>query len=302
MEKIQGFALKKGQKISSLVEQMETYGLQASNLSQAVKILKKMKKENSTVFLTFTSNMVSSGLRELFAQVVKEKLVDVIITTAGSIEEDFIKSGKSFLLGSFSMDDLELNKKGINRIGNILVPNDRYIWFEKKIQPILKEMYSEKKIWAPVEITKRLGEKINDKKSFLYWANKNNIPVFCQAMIDGAFGMQVYLFKQDHRDFIIDDTAEEKLAEIVLTSEKTGGVILGGGIAKHHVLGVNLLKGGFDYAIYVNTTDEYDGSLSGAKTNEAISWNKISKEENHVVVTGDASIVFTLILGAYLDN
>ncbi|MFA6268389.1 MAG: deoxyhypusine synthase [archaeon] len=299
---IKGMELTPKMSVTDLVNGMDTFGLQASNLSKALKILKNMKKDKSTVFLTFTSNMVSSGMREIFAQMAREKLVDVIITTVGSVEEDFIKSEKSFLLGSFDLDDKELNDKGINRIGNILVPNDRYEWFEKKIQPILKEMYLEKKIWAPVDITKRLGEKLNDKNSFLYWCAKNNIPVFCQAMLDGAFGLQIYFFKQDHKDFVIDDTAEEKLSRIVLDAEKTGAIVLGGGVAKHHTIGVNLLRGGLDYAIYINSTDPFDGSLSGARTNEAISWNKINKEANHVSVQGDASILFPLILAAYLEK
>ena len=291
-----------GLSVSKLVESMSTFGLQATNLSKALTILRKMKEEKATVFLTFTSNMVSSGMREIFAQIAKEKLVDVIITTVGSVEEDFIKSEKPFLLGSFDLDDVQLNSKDINRIGNILVPSDRYVWFEQKIQPILKEMYSEKKIWAPCDITKRLGEKLNDENSFLYWCTKNNIPVFCQAMLDGAFGLQIYLFKQDHKDFVIDDTAEEKLSEIVLTADKTAAIILGGGVAKHHTIGVNLLRGGLDYAIYINSTDPYDGSLSGARTNEAVSWNKINKEANHVSVQGDASILFPFLLAAYLEK
>lgn len=299
---IKGIELNKDLSISGLVESMETFGLQATNLSKALTILRKMKKDKATVFLTFTSNMVSSGMREIFAQIAREKLVDVIITTVGSVEEDFIKSEKPFLLGSFDLDDKELNKKDINRIGNILVPSDRYIWFEKKIQPILKEMYLEKKIWAPCDITKRMGQKLNDKNSFLYWCAKNDIPVFCQAMLDGAFGLQMYMFKQDHKDFVIDDTAEEKLSQIVLSADKTAAIVLGGGVAKHHTIGVNLLRGGLDYAIYINSTDPYDGSLSGARTNEAVSWNKINKEANHVSVQGDASILFPLLLAAYLEK
>ncbi len=103
---IKGIELKEDLSISELVDGMSTFGLQATNLSKALTILRKMKKDKATVFLTFTSNMVSSGMREIFAQIAKEKLVDVIITTVGSIEEDFIKSEKPFLLGSFDLNDV----------------------------------------------------------------------------------------------------------------------------------------------------------------------------------------------------
>ncbi|MEM4347942.1 MAG: deoxyhypusine synthase [Candidatus Altiarchaeota archaeon] len=301
MEKVRGYKLSKGICAYELVRQMKNVGFQATQIWRAVEILKKMRKEKATIFLTFTSNMVSSGLREIFAFLAKEKFIDVVITTVGSLEEDFIKSEKSFFLGDFDADDNELEKKGVHRIGNIFVPNECYIWFEKKIQKIFYEMYSEKKIWKPYELAKILGKNLRDKNSFLYWCAKNEIPVFCQAITDGALGLQLYFFKQIYKDFIIDATAEEELAQITLNAKKTGAIILGGGVAKHHAIGVNILRGGFDYAIYVTTATEYDGSLSGAKTKEAISWNKIKKDSTHVTIEGDATIIFPLIIIGFLS-
>lgn len=305
METVRGYEIKKGITAEELVKQMKFAGFQATELGKAIEILKRMRKEKAIIFLTFTSNMVSSSLRELFAFLAKEKLVHVIITSIGSIEEDFIKSEMPFLLGDFEADDVELEKKGINRIGNIFVPNDRYEFLERKIQPIFEGMYQEKKIWKPYELARKLGEHLDDKKSFLYWATKNEIPIFCQAITDGAIGLQLYFFKQNkHKDFIIDATAEEKLAEIVLNAKKTGGIILGGGVAKHHAIGVNILRGGFNYAVYVTTATQYDGSLSGARTNEAVSWNKIKGGEgkNHITVEGDATIIFPLMVVGWLED
>ena len=284
-------------KVKELVKQMENAGFQATQIGKATSILKRMKKEKATIFLTFTSNMVSSGLREIFAFLVKEKFVDVIITTIGSLEEDFIKSKMPFLLGDFDADDIALEKKGINRIGNIFVPNNRYKFLERKIQPILLKMYKQKKVWKPYEFAEILGKNLDDKNSFLYWCAKNKIPIFCQAVTDGAIGLQLYFFKQRYKDFVIDETGEEKLVEITLNAKKTGGIILGGGVAKHHAIGVNILRGGFDYAIYITTATEYDGSLSGARTKEAISWSKIKKGKfNHITIKGDATVIFPLLV------
>jgi deoxyhypusine synthase len=304
LKAVKGYNIRENITAKELVKQMRDVGFQATQLGEAVKILRKMRKEQATIFLTFTSNMVSSGLRELFAYLVEKKSVHVVITSVGSIEEDFIKSEKSFLLGDFHANDADLEKEGINRIGNIFVPNDRYEFLENKVQGIFEEMYEEKKIWAPHELARRLGEKVDDKSSFLYWATRNEIPIFCQAVTDGAIGLQLYFFKQKHKDFVIDTTAEEKLAEITLGAKKTGGIILGGGVAKHHAIGVNILRGGFDYAVYVTTSTEYDGSLSGARTNEAISWNKIKRGEgkNHVTVEGDATIIFPLMVVGWLEE
>ncbi len=271
-------------------------GFQAKNLGRAVQIIEKMKKDEATLLLTFTANMVASGLRGLFAEMCRKKFIDVIITTGGSLDHDLIRSEKSYLLGDFNLDDKELHKKGINRIGNILVPNDRYEFLEKKIQPIFEKLYSEKKIVSPSEIARVIGDSVDDENSFLYWCSKNKIPVFSPGITDSAIGLQTYFFKQKRKDFGIDVTADmQQLASLVLNANKTGGIILGGGISKHHALGVTTLRGGFDYAVYVTTASEWDGSLSGAKTKEAVSWGKIRESANHITVNGDATIVFPLI-------
>ncbi|MBU2101090.1 deoxyhypusine synthase [Candidatus Micrarchaeota archaeon] len=288
------------EKITELVNSMKSIGFQASHLGKAAEVLREMKKEKATIFLSFTSNMVSSGLRELFAFMVKHKMVDAIITSVGSIEEDLMKTEKPFLLGSFEVNDLELHKKGINRIGNIFVPNDRYIWLEKTLIPFFDEMLEKqkqkKKLLSPRELIFELGKKVKDENSILYWATKNNIPVFCPAITDGAFGLQLFSFKQRNKEFGIDVTADmQELADLVLGAEKTAGIILGGGTAKHHLIGANILRNGLDYAVYVSTAIEGDGSLSGAKVKEGISWGKINKKAEQVYIEGDATILFPLL-------
>ncbi|MBN1169754.1 deoxyhypusine synthase [Candidatus Micrarchaeota archaeon] len=271
-------------------------GFQATNVAQAAEIIEKMEKEKAVVFLAFTSNMVASGLRGLITRLCKEKKVDAIITAGGSLDHDLIKSSKDYELGEFVMDDAKLHQKGINRIGNILVPNECYEYLEKFMQNAFSELYNNEKIVSPSEIAVKIGEKTSDD-SFLYWCGKNGIPVFCPGITDSAIGLQAHFFRQKKKDFSIDVTKDmNQLSQIALNADKTGGIILGGGISKHHAIGVNLLRGGFDYAVYVTTASPWDGSLSGARTNEGISWGKIKEKANHVTVDCDASIAFPLIL------
>ena len=297
MEKIRDY---KPANVDDLVSQMYFAGFQATHLARGVGIIREMKRERATVFLTFTANMAASGLRSLFAKLCEKRFVDVIITTGGAIEHDFIRSFRPYLLGDFGMDDRELRKKGINRIGNILVPSDRYVLLERKIQPLLKRLYREKKLISPSELSKELGKLTQDKNSFLHWASRNNIPVFSPGITDSAIGLQTYFFKQEYPDFGIDVTGDMKvLANLTLNAEKTGGIILGGGISKHHAIGANIVREGMDYAVYVTTSQPWDGSLSGARTNEAISWGKI-KGKRHVTIDGDATIVFPLLISEFL--
>ena len=300
MDKVKDYDLK-GVRLGKFIEQMKFAGFQATQLAQGAEIIRRMKKEKTTVFLAFTANMVASGMRSLFARMCERRLVDAIITTGGAIEHDFIRSFRPYLLGDFNLDDKELHRKGMNRIGNIIVPTERYVFLEKKLQPLFARLYRKNKATCPSEIAMELGRMTKDKNSFLYWAAKNDIPVFSPGITDSAIGLQSYFFKQDHKDFVIDVTGDMKsLANIVLTAKKTGGIILGGGISKHHVLGVNLVRGGLDYAVYVTTSQPWDGSLSGARTNEAISWGKIKKRANHVTIDGDATIIFPLLVSELL--
>ncbi len=286
-----------------LVEKMGNIGFQATELWQAAKVLEKMlKDERVTKFLGFTSNIISSGLREFVAYMVKEGWVDVIVTTVGSIEEDIMKTLGSFEIGHWDVDDRELHRKGINRIGNIFVPNELYIKLERFLRPIFEDLHNRQRqvgrLLSPSEMFKEIGKRIKDKRSFLYWAARRNIPIFCPAPTDGAFGLQFFYFKMDgHRDFGIDVTADmEDLANIVYDAKKTGALIIGGGVPKHHIIGANLARGGLDYAVYITTAVEWDGSLSGARPREAKSWGKIREDATTAFVYGDATIILPLLV------
>lgn len=129
-----------------------------------------------TVFLGYTSNLISSGLREVILYLVKHNHVSAIVTTAGGIEEDFIKClGKTYL-ADFNLDGADLRRKGMNRIGNLIVPNDNYCKFEDWVTPILDAMLAEQKdtgiVWTPSKVIRRLGQEIDNEESVYYWAYK----------------------------------------------------------------------------------------------------------------------------------
>jgi deoxyhypusine synthase len=303
---IKGFDFSSGLDMKKFIASYASTGFQASHLGKAIEIAKKMRKDGVTIFLGYTSNMVSSGVRESILHLVKNRMVHAIVTTGGGVEEDIIKTLKPFILGDFRLDGKELRRKGINRIGNILVPNDRYIEFEKVFTPLLKQLYEEQKskgkIATPSEICRRLGE-LGDETSILYWAAKNGIPVFCPAMVDGSIGDMIFFFKSEHPEFKLDVSDDlSRLTDMVLDAKETGAIILGGSVPKHHIMNANMMREGTKYAIYINTAIEGDGSDSGALPQEAQSWGKISANADCVKIQADASIVFPLLVaGAFVD-
>lgn len=305
---VEGYDFNGGLDFKKILEKYQATGFQATSLHKAVDLIRKMRKDKVRIFLGYTSNMVSSGVRESIRYLVEHKLVDALVTTAGGIEEDIIKTMKPFVVGDFRADGAKLRERGINRIGNIFVPNDRYIEFENFFQPVLKEFLEKQrnsgKIISPSEITDFLGERVNDKSSIYYWAHKNKIPVFCPALMDGAIGDNFYFFNFDKKQELKVDMATDhhRLIELVIEAEETGIIILGSGVVKHTICNANMFREGAKYAVYINTAPEYDGSDSGAEPEEAKSWGKIQAKAETVKVFGDATIIFPLIVaGAFVD-
>ena len=298
---IKGYDFNNGLDYSKMLDSYLGTGFQATHFAKAVNIINKMRKEKCTIYLGYTSNLVTSGLREIFRYLAEHKKVDVIVTTAGGIEEDIIKCLGDFKLGEFSMSGEVLRKNGINRTGNILVPNSRYCKFEEFINPILKSLYQEqqrsKKIINVSEFIKRLGKEINNAESIYYWCCKNNIDVYCPAITDGSIGDMIHFFMYEHPDFKMDILSDiHKLNEYTITRKKTGIILLGKGIMKHHICNANLMRNGADYSVYINTGEEWDGADSNARPDEAVSWGKIKNKAESVKVFGDATILFPLIV------
>ncbi len=281
----------------SLIEHYKNSGFQGLKLGRAIEIIKEMISDKDCFkFLTFPACIIATGLRGIIKELIKKKLFDAIITTNGTIDHDLARSFKSYYKGFFNLDDKELRKLDISRLGNILLPVESYGFIiEEKMRKILEEVYEEKKELSSYELNWEIGKRLNES-SILYWAYKNKIPVFVPGFYDGAVGYQVWLFQQKRKDFLINlRKDEDMLNEIIWDSKKTGALIIGGGISKHHCIWWNQFKDGLDYAVYLTTSLEYDGSLSGAQPREAVSWKKIKEKGKKEFVIADVTITLPII-------
>ncbi len=292
--------------VDELVTQMENaWGFTAGKLATSVKILETMiKTPNCLKFLSFTGNLAATGTRGVFKELVKRKLVDVVITTCGTLDHDMARCWRNYYKGSFVMNDAKLHKEGINRLGNVLVPNDSYgIIIEQKMQALLENLWNEgKRELSASQLCREIGARCCNETSITYWAAKNNIPIYVPGITDGAVGYQTWMFSQDH-DFrlnLLKDSGE--LNDLVFTAKKSGALIVGGGISKHHTIWWNQFKDGLDYVVYVSTADEWDGSLSGARPREAVSWGKISEKAKRIMLEGDASLILPIVTSSLLTR
>ena len=292
--------------VNELVTQMEdAWGFTAGKTALGVHVLERMMREKDCVkFLSFTANLVATGTRGVFRELVKRRLVDVIITSCGTLDHDVARSWKDYYRGSFVMNDSKLHEQGVNRLGNVLVPNESYgNIIEEKIQGLLRELYAEgKRELSGSQLTREIGLRCCNESSILYWAAKHGVPVYVPGFTDGAVGYQTWLFSQDHefRLNLLKDSGE--LSNIVFDAKKTGALIVGGGISKHHTIWWNQFKDGLDYVVYLSTADEWDGSLSGARPREAVSWGKISPKAKRIMIEGDATVILPIMMSALLNR
>jgi deoxyhypusine synthase len=305
---VQDISINQKTSINQILKNMtDSGGFEGRHLANGVEILKKMQNEkNCTRFISFVGALMSTGNRGIVRDMIKNKMFDCIITTCGALDHDIAKSFSSYYEGDFRLDDQFLLKKDIHRLGNILIPNKNYgPLIENKVQPILQKLCHNSKSsreFAPSEIIRYIGSHLNES-SFLYWASKNNIPVFVPGIVDGAVGNQIWLFNQSHKDFKIDILKDQTmLSEIIFDAKKTGAFMMGGGLSKHHTLWWNQYRGGLDYAVYVTTASEWDGSLSGAPVAEAISWGKVTTEAKQVTIHADVSVVLPFIYYALISK
>jgi len=303
---IEDYDLSKPLSVDELVSQMgKAWGFTAGKLALGVRILEDMIRDKKCVkFLSFTGNLVATGARGALKELVKRKLVDVIITTCGTLDHDIARSWKNYYEGSFVMNDAKLRERNINRLGNVLVPDESYgLIIEQKMQTLLKSLWKEEvKEVSSSHLCKEIGERICNESSILYWAAKNKIPIYVPGVTDGAVGYQLWLFSQDHKFKVnlLKDSGE--LNDVVFIAQKTGALIVGGGISKHHTLWWNQFREGLNYAVYVSTAVEWDGSLSGARPREAVSWGKINEKAERVMIEGDASLILPIMVSALITR
>jgi deoxyhypusine synthase len=305
MKKVKDFEIEKSRDLREILVQMEELGgFQGNKVAEAVNILERMIKDKKSLnFLSFPACLVATGIRGVFKEMVKRKWFDLVVTTCGTLDHDLARSWGDYYRGSFGLNDKEVKKKGFSRLGNVLVPDRVYAeQVEKNVQGFLSEIYEEKKELATYELVWEFGKRLDCKDSIIHWATKNKIPVIVPGITDGMIGYQLWMFSQD-KDFRINVLKDEQLLnDRVWDAEKTGALIVGGGISKHHTIWWNQFKGGLDYAVYLTTAIEEDGSLSGARPREAVSWGQIKENAEKISIYGEASTILPLMISALAER
>ncbi len=305
MKKVSPMQIKGGMSVDELIGQYKKAGvLGAGCLAKAADIFEEMVQKKAVIFLGVSGPLVPAGMRAIITDMINEGFSSAVVTSGANVVHDIIESKKGVhYVGDFRVDDEELLKKKMGRIGNIFTRESDFQNFEDHIQEILKDIDPE--LGANISIVELLweiGKRTKDKNSFLRAAYKKKMPVFSPALADSVMGLQLYMFSKNN-DFVLNAVGDFKeLTNLVFTAKKTGAIILGGGVPKHFILNANLLRRGIDYGIQITMDREEAGSLSGAKLEEGVSWGKAKAKSKIVSCVGDATVLFPLLYASVKER
>ena len=303
---VEDMSIRNDTRVEKIFEQMsKSGGFESRNLAESLDILTSMiKDDDCQKFLSLVAAIISTGLRGIVKDMIKNKWFNVVITTCGALDHDIARHFSNYNEGSFTLDDAKLADQNIHRLGNVLVPMQSYgPLIEEKMQSFLEEEYNKgTREMSTEDICKMIGSHLGED-SFLYWASKNDIKVIVPGIVDGAVGSQIWMFTQKHADFKLNITKDaDTLSGIIFKAKKSGALMLGGGISKHHTLWWNQYREGLDYAVYITTAQEFDGSLSGALVREAISWGKVAQNAKQTTIHAEITTVLPFLYSALLSR
>jgi deoxyhypusine synthase len=308
--KVEDIRVDDGPTLDVLARRLEASGgFTAKAVGEGVDLLARILGDREmTRFLSFPADLVATGTRGVLAELVRDGYVDAVITTCGTLDHDIARSFRPYYHGEWNLDDVELHRKGLYRLGNLVIPEGNYgPVVERFVQPLLRKLWKGgTRALSTKDLVWAIGDALGPTRgagSIARAAFDRKVPVFVPGITDGAVGSQLWLFWQDHKGLSVDLMGDEQgLSDLVYGAKRAGAVMLGGGISKHHTIWWNQFRGGLDAALYITTAVEWDGSLSGARTREAVSWGKVKPTARHTTVDGDVTVLFPLMVGAALER
>jgi deoxyhypusine synthase len=298
--------------VDQLMQQFKGSGsFGAGRLARACNIYEKMVRDKEcTVFLALSGAVVPAGMRTLVADLIRARLIDVVVSTGASMVHDAIEAlNGHHYKGSWVVDDDELYKYHIFRIYDVFVPEEDYVRLDYQLAEMYREIAAERKreSLASNEFAWELGKRLKDPNSILRAAYEENVPIFIPAVRDSEFGYihLLHASQENQKDILEVDAFKDVplICDICRKSPKNGMVVIGGGVPRNTVQSAAIAsKKGMDYAVVITMDRPETGGLSGSTLRETVSWGKVKGEADKVMVIGDALIIFPIIVASVVER
>jgi deoxyhypusine synthase len=312
--------------LSQLLSEMSKTAYQGRQLGQAVEVWETILKENDlTIIMGFSGSLSTAGQWKIINWLIENRYIDVLVSTGANVSEDLVEAmGFTYWQGTQHADDQELLEADINRYYDVYGKETDYRKMELLITDFLTTTKKTHPYTSP-ELLHLFGKYLNKKKikSIVAAAAAHNVPVFCPAITDSAYGETFLMAKNQGHPIILDSVKEfDQFVGIGEKTKEVGVIYVGGGVPKDftQLLAISVSPKTMDqgvpgrkghlrkglkeyyyphrYAIQITTDSPQWGGLSGCTLEEAISWGKIDIKGKRAVCYCDATIALPLIAHA----
>jgi len=325
-EPIRPLDLEKIQTVSDLLKAFSRTSFQSRTLAMCADIYVAMLEDQArpTIFLGIAGAMVPAGMKGVISTIVKNNMVDVIVSTGANMYHDLVEAlGEHHYLGSPNADDVTLHEEGIDRIYDTYADESKFRMVDNMIMFFADKLAEEKMsnissrsfLHSLGEFIDRKGA-VEDKTTSIIWnCWKNGVPIFVPAMNDSSLGLgltQHYIrfLEKGRSPLVIDEIKDNyEILQIKKTASKTGVIYVGGGVPKNYIQQTPYLQNmfgipdsGHDYGFQITTDSPQWGGLSGCTFKEGLSWGKEKAEGKYATCYCDATIALPLVVKATLER
>lgn len=296
--------------VSELLGKMGGASFQGRNLSQAYSVWKQMLSDRTTIFLGLAGALVPAGMRKLIAHIIENRWIDCLVSTGANLFHDVHETlGRCHWQGSHQVDDSQLKEAGIDRIYDTFAAEQEFRQTDEYIAQFAATL-DQKRPYSTREFLNLLGRSLSidgSQEGILSAAFEAGVPVYCPAIGDSSIGIAIACARyRDENSLNFDIVADVlETARIVVRSESTGVIYLGGGTPKNFIQQTEVTASilgedvpGHRYAIQVITDPPHWGGLSGCTFAEAQSWGKVAVDATAATVYCDATIALPIMVAA----
>ena len=300
-----------------IVDAMKKMSFTSRDLGRAADLYNQMLADKDcSVILVIAGSTSAGGCMDLYAELVRNNMVDAIVATGATIVDmDFFEAlGHKHYQALEIPDDDTLRSLYIDRIYDTYIDEEQLQETDHTIGAIADSL--EPKPYSSRAFIREMGKWLmtNGKKenSLVKLAYEHDVPIFCPAFVDSSAGFglvkhQVDAMKAGKPYLVLDAIADfRELTDIKIKAGTTGLLMIGGGVPKNftqdtvvcaEILGhdVEVHK----YAVQITVADVRDGACSSSTLQEAASWGKVSTALEQMVFAEATSVLPLLASDAY---
>jgi deoxyhypusine synthase len=304
--------------VVGVVDAMQHMAFTARDLHRAADIYDRMLRDKDCgIILCLAGSLISAGLKKVFVDLVRNKMVDAIVSTGANIvDQDFFEGlgFKHYVAEEYlkaGNDDGVLRDLMIDRIYDTLIDEEDLRVCDETMHKIIDDL--EPRPHSSREIIREMGAYLSKHgktpDSIVLEAYKQDVPIFCPAFSDcsAGFGFVAHMHSRlaSGQPTVSIDSAKDfyELTQLKIKNSETGLFMIGGGVPKNfaqdivvaaEIMGVDAPM--HKYAIQITVADVRDGALSGSTLKEASSWGKVDTVFEQMVFS-EATVAVPLIAG-----